>query len=281
MELIKVQYPELVPILSQPGVWDALVQAVENNYSPARLQAALQATPYYRDTPATDRAWFIRQSIDPATAQQDLQRAQAVLDRQIYSTGATLTGDQYQALLHGALVNSWSEQELRINVVATAGGFAGGEFSANANKILGLADDWGVPVSPDWATDQARKLTEGQVTAESLQGYMQEQAKSMYPGLTAAIDSGQTVRQYVEPYAQIAARELNINPNDFHLSDTKWAAPIQQVDPKSGQRTAMSLDAWQTKLRTDPQYGYDLTDNAKAQAASLVTTLGQKFGVLS
>lgn len=284
MVLIQQQYPELIPILNKSGVRDALFLAVENNYSPARVQAALQATEYYRTTSATRRAWDILTTVDPTTSQERLKQYQMKLESIINETGIHPTAEQYQNILNEAAANQWSDSMFKLNVVWQAGNLAGthitGEMQNSLTQVDSLASDYGVPISTQTGIDWASKLTAGSVDVNAVRGYMIEQAKSLYPGLANAIDSGITVKQYTDPYAQIAARELNINPNDFNLQDTKWSAPLQQIDPKTGQRTAMSLDQWQTTLRTDPKYNYDSTQNAQSQAASLVTTLGQKFGAI-
>jgi hypothetical protein len=111
-----------------------------------------------------------------------------------------------------------------------------------------------------------------------VKGYAIEQAKSLFPGLTAALDAGQTVDQYADPYKQIATQELNVNPADIQWTDPKWMKALNQVDPKTGARTSMSLDQWLSTLRTDPTYGYDQTNKAGQQAAQLATQLSQRFG---
>lgn len=280
--LIGQQYPELMPILQKPGILDAVGQAVKGNWSPARLQAALQATPYYRDTDAPHRAWDILTAVDPTTANQRLKQYQMRVTDLVNQTGVKLDPTQQQQLLTDAVANQWSDSEIRLNLVYEAGNMVGkpatAEMQNNITQVDSLASDYGVTLSAQTEIDWASKLTAGAVDTNAVKGYMIEQAKSMYPGLAGAIDAGFTVRQYADPYAQIAARELNINPDDFQLTDPKWSMPLAQVDPKTGQRQAMSLDQWQTTVRTDPRYGYDKTQGAQAQAASLVTTLEQKFG---
>lgn len=289
MELIRSQYPELLPVLGKPGVQDAVFQAVQNNWTPPRLQAVLQATEYYRTTSAPNRAWDILATIDPATASVRSSQYQQKLNNLIAQTGVNPNGEVASRILHDAIVNQWSDTEMRLNLVlqgATATTAAGqapgaptGELAAQAVQVHSLATDYGVPLSDQGAIDWAAKLTAGAVNQDAVKGYMIQQAKSLYPGMTGALDSGVTVAQYADPYKQIAARELNINPDDFNLQDTKWNSALSQVDPTTGNKVPLSLDQWQTRVRSDPQYGYDQTQNARTQAAALVTTLGQKFGV--
>lgn len=295
MELIRAQYPELVPLLQQPGVWDAISTAVEGNYSPARLQASLQATDYYRNTPANERAWYITATIDPATAAMRSQQYQQKMSNLVQQTGINPNGQVASQLLHDAIVNQWSDTEFKMNLLTrgygqtdasgTVAGLQkpGGELAANATQVHALASQYGVPISDQAALDWGAKLTAGSVDQNAVTGYMIEQAGLLYPSLAGpggALDQGITVANYMDSYKQIAVQELGMNPSDFNLSNPKWSAPLVQVDPKTGTRVQMNLQDWQTKLRTDPTYGYDSTQGAKNQAATLVSQLGQKLGVL-
>lgn len=284
MQLIREQYPTLLSILDKPGVRDALTEAVQQHWDPAgdRFKVRLQQTEWYKTTPASQRDWQVGSITDPSTYKQTMQEVGQRVNNLANQTGITLPPDVLQDITERAAAEKWSDATLRnYYVYAAHGQHTGaptGESATDFNTVHTLASEYGVPLSDKAAFEWADRLTAGSVDQNAVKGYMIEQAKSLYPGLAAAIDSGLTVRQYSDPYAQIAARELNINPNDFNLADQKWSAPLQQLDPKTGQRTAMSLDAWQTMVRTDPQYNYDTTNNAKAQASALVNTLEQKFG---
>lgn len=281
---ITAHFPELLAIIDKAGVWDALAYAAQNNQSNAQLQAALQNTPYYRSTTQADRGWDITTVIDPATAAQRLGEYAQQINNLASQTGIVLDPTTLTQLTKEAAANQWSSTLLRNNYVYAAHGIhtsgTTGENATDFNLVHQLASEYGVPISDQAAFLWADRLTAGSVDVNAVKGYMIEQAKSLYPGLAGALDQGITVAQYSDPYKQVAARELNINPNDFNLSDPKWSAALSQVDPKSGNKIPMSLDQWQTTVRTDPRYGYDHTLGAQSQASSLVTTLAKQFGAL-
>lgn len=288
MELLRSQYPDIIPILEKPGVHAAIFQAVLNSYTPARLQAALQATEYYRTTNSADRAWDVFTTVDPQSAGQRLQQYQQKYTNLIGQTGITgLTPAQTTEFIRQAAANQWSDNEFQMRLVQGAGpqvpGQDGGLIAKNAADVMQTAQNYGVPISAQAALDYGQRMTAGAIDLNAVTGDMMKQAKSMYPNdpnLAAALDAGQTVAQYADPYKQIAVRELNMNPGDFNLSDPKWNSALSQVDPKTGVKVPQTLDQWQTSIRTDPKYGYDQTAGAQAQASQLVTQLGQKMGVL-
>lgn len=283
---IAEQYPTVMSIMNKPGVWDALVEAIQGGWGPSsdRFKVRMQQTEWYRQTPATERDWYIHSAIDPASAQQEIGEVSQRINNLRNRTGIELPPEVLTDITNRAAANKWSDSELRNNYVYAARGIhtgpSTGEGATDFNTVKTLASDYGVPISDQTAFLWADRLTAGSVDQNAVKGYMIEQAKSMYPSLAGAIDAGFTVRAYADPYAQVAARELNINPDDFQLSDPKWSAALSQVDPKTGQKMAMSLDQWQTQLRTDPKYGYDQTLGAQSQAASLTTALAQKFGAI-
>lgn len=284
---IAEQYPTVLAILDKPGVWDALAEAIQGGWGPQsdRFLVRMKQTEWYRNTPSSERDWYIHSAIDPASAQQELGEVSQRINNLRNQTGIELPPEVLTDITNRAAANKWSDAELRNYYVYAARGVhtgrTTGESATDFNHVKSLASAYGVPISDDTAFMWADRLTAGSVTKDAVQGYMIEQAKSLYPGLADAIDSGLTVRQYADPYAQLAARELNINPNDFDLSDPKWSAPLQQIDQKSGQRTAMTLDAWQSTLRSDPKYGWEYTNNGRAEAGSLISNLERMFGVAS
>jgi hypothetical protein len=118
----------------------------------------------------------------------------------------------------------------------------------------------------------------GTATPEGWEEQMRQQAKSMFPELSDAIVRGISVRQYADPYAQLASQDLEINPIDFNLADPKWQAALQQINPKTGELQAVTLADWKTKMMTDKQYGWDRTENARGAALNLREQLAEQFG---
>jgi hypothetical protein len=157
---------------------------------------------------------------------------------------------------------------------------SGGEVTQNVTKVMGLADDYGVPLSMEQAGKWGYQLTGGIVDETALRGYMVEQAKSLFPGLSDALERGITVRQYADPYLQIAQRELGTDPNTVALTDSKWNAALNQIDPKTGARVSMSLHDWTSHIRSNAEYGYDKTDQARSRSAQFATQLEQMMGAL-
>jgi hypothetical protein len=296
IDAIQQSYPGLLPILNQPGVFDVAAKIIDGEQSgtpmtPDQITAALQNTQYFQNTPQAQRTWDIGAALDPATYQQKISDYTTRFNNIQAQLGVQLPYWVGIGLMKEAAVNGWDDTRMKYQIMATdqwikdptatgAQPPAGGQLGESANQVHQLASAYGVNLSDQATMNWADQLASGAIDQQAVQGYMIEQAKSLYPQLSSALDQGITVAQYTDPYKQMAVQELGINPNDFNLTDPKWQASINQVDPKTGARTAMSLQQWQTTLRTDNSYGYDTSPAARQQASDLATKLGQEFGAI-
>lgn len=286
LNIIQTQYPDALPILQKPGVAQVYLDYLNASppWTTAQLQAALRATPYYQQSPQAVRDWDILQATDPATASTKAEQAKRTIDDLQRELGITLDNAGGLAspafsFLVDAIKYGWDANEIRYRMLASVNKTqAGGQVGATAAQIKSTASDYGVPLSDKAVLDWATKVTQGAMDMQGVQGYLIEQAKSLFPALTGWLDKGGTVKDYAAPYLQLAQQELDINPADINLTDQKWMSALNQVDPKTGQRVSMSLDSWLAKLRSDPAYGYDTTSKGRQDATTLATVLQQKFG---
>lgn len=287
LDLIQTQFPQALPILTKPGVAKVYLDYVSASppWTDAQLQSALQKTEYFQSEPLTQRQWDISRITDPATANQKIDDMWSQLKALESSTGLTLDYASALGFVGNALGQGWNTNQIRFHFLTSVntqqvGTSPTGEIANSAAQIRATAQDYGVMMSDKATIDMAHQLAAGIQTPESVKGYMQEQAKSLYPMLSGAIDRGVTVAQYTDPYKQLAVQELGINPANFDLTDPKWNSFLNQIDPKTGQRTVLNQQEWQAKIRTDPTYNYDTTQAARTQAGQLATTIASKFGAI-
>lgn len=282
---IRTNYPSVWSLINQPGVRDVLRQAIEGNWPSSRTQVMLQQTPYYTQTSDTQRQWDILLATDPATARQrgDAMTLQVLHAAQ--TLGIQLDPTQQWDMVTNALRNSWGAQEIN-HALLFGAAFTGlqttgqGDIAGAAANVKALASNYGVPLSDQSATQWALGIKDGVVTSDSLTAYFIEQAKSRFPSLSAALDSGVTVKQYIDPYIQDAQQQLGVNPNDVNINDPKWSVMLDGARDDKGNPVAMSRDQWVSTLRTDPRYGYDQTSQGQLAATQLATGLSQKFGLI-
>ena len=296
LDLIQQQFAQYVPLLTKPGVFAVLGRAMQDGnsghpWTADRITAELQNTPYFRTTTAAGRAWDGLQATDPATAGQkatlvkqqidDLQRQFGV----VLDTTGGFSSPAFQFFTK-AVQQGWTPDQIKYNLLASVNktSYGSGELGNNAAQIKAMANDYGVPLSDKTVMGYATQLAQGAMTAASIKGYLITQAQSRFPGLAGPdgpLARGVTVRQVADPYLQIAQQELGTNTATVNLTDPKWMAALDTVDPKTGTHSSMSLSDWTRTVRSNPIYGYDSTIQAQTQVASLATQLMQKMGAIS
>jgi hypothetical protein len=137
-----------------------------------------------------------------------------------------------------------------------------------------------VPISNQRLDQWTTNVLRGEASPEDFESYLKAQAKSLWddPQLQAALDRGVTTDQYLDPYREMAAQELEMNPEDINwLGSPKWSKAIF-AQGKDGSRNIRSLADWQRELRTNAVYRYDQTSGARDAAAQFTTELATMFG---
>lgn len=274
------QYPDFAPLFEAvPELRPLFIQSITGNWTPTKFAEELHKTHWWQVTPESARLWLATSASDPAQASQQRQNTVTEYYRIAAQEGISVPLQQMASLAETGLSQGWTDAQIRDHIV----GFAKqkdpltGTLDSTVSQLKQTASDYGVPTSDPGLFDWAKKIRSNTATMDGFTETMREHAKSMFPALSSAIDRGVTVRQYADPYAQMAAQTLEINPSDFNVTDPKWSQALQQRD-KSGQMVPMTLSDWQSHMMSDPKYGWDKTRNAQADATNVVQSLGQMFG---
>ena len=134
--------------------------------------------------------------------------------------------------------------------------------------------------APPGVEDQIRSALTGKAylgtvyTPDLLMKKAKDSAKIMYSQFSDQFDKGYTMDDIFEPYRNIAAKTLEINPDDIKVNDPKF----QVVFNKKADGTSMTADDFIYLLRKDPKYGWGKTRQAKDMAANLIQTLEKAWG---
>lgn len=152
--------------------------------------------------------------------------------------------------------------------------------SADADKIRSIAKAYGYnPLDID---KQIEAILSGQqygptgtvLTEESFRQKAQRYAKGQYSWLSDQFDAGLTLNDIMGNYTDIASRVLEIDPTAIdYANDPKWQEALGTA--ATGQ---LPLNQWVQKLKSDPQYGYQYTNQANAEVSKIVRDLEKAFG---
>ena len=116
----------------------------------------------------------------------------------------------------------------------------------------------------------------GKILSADYERQQREFAKTRYGHLSNLLDQGMTLESIASAYKTTASRLLEINPNAIDMSTGAFEQAV--TFGEEGKKRIMTNSEWEKLLRTDPQYGWEKTNNAKDEARSLSANIAQAFG---
>jgi hypothetical protein len=278
---IAANYGYLTAYLHNKEIGPILAEAAKKGWGANQLLGALQGTDWWKKMSSTARQWQAQKRLDPATARQRL----GSMTRQIQTLAKSTLGyrlDDQRALhlANTAIASDWSAQDLQ-HAVGAEFKFQGrneaykGAAGRTLDSLQQLSSAYLVPLSRHTLNHWTRQVLEGVMQPQDFENYVKTQAESLYPTLKGALRQGQTVADYLNPYAELAAQTLEIAPGQINWFHPKWAKALNTTTP-DGQRAPMSLSDWGSYLRSLPEYKH--TQQADQQGASFALNIAQTFG---
>jgi len=255
--------------------------AVKQGWTPDRLSAEIKDTPWWRKRTEAQRKWDIISAENPKEARRlvDLKTEQI---KQMASTmGVTLSDNQAFKMAGHAASRGSTDPEVQSMLAGMwsldAEGEDVGQAGTTVDQLRDLAHDYGVVLDPGTLQKQVQQVLSGDQTSQGLVDLYREQAKTLYAPISDWLEKNpsMTVKDYLTPYMQAAARELGTPPEQMDLTDPKWTKVIYGADGT----TPMNLDQWTKTIRSDASYGWDKTMGAKSQALQLAAELRNAFGM--
>jgi len=233
---------------------------------------------------------------DPATYNQNVKNTlDSSVTPIVNELGLKLSQDQLSKIATQAYENGWTSTD-QIKAAAEAeyhydpnAKIPGGTIGKTISDMTAIANNYGIPLPKD--PTQVENFIKGIIApgnqnpalggnAEQIfTQYAKDQAKAIYPWMSAAIDAGIAPKTYLTPFATNIANTLDISSDQVNWQDPKWQSLLVKTDPsKPGVSTPANFSDVINKIKTDPQYGYDYTNQAKTDAANLASQIKQMFG---
>ena len=116
----------------------------------------------------------------------------------------------------------------------------------------------------------------GKILSADYERQQREFAKTRYGHLSNLLDQGMTLESIASAYKTTASRLLELNPNAIDMSTGAFEQAV--TFGEEGKKRLMTNSEWEKLLRTDPQYGWEKTNNAKDEARALSANIAQAFG---
>jgi hypothetical protein len=240
---------------SQPELMGKLKQAVAETWSPAKFQAELKNTGWWKKNSTTARQAQVLQKTDPATYRAEMEAARVAAQQMAVKAGAILSDKNVEKLAKNMVWYGWQDAEvsnflgqyIKFSADHTLGGLAG----QAAQAIKQEAYKNGVAVTEQSVLNNAQYLVRGLTTMEKIQGSMREQSAGLYPAFADQIRAGASIQDLAQPYIQVVAQELGQPETDVTVFSPKVKQALNRANAK-GQPEAMDLHDFTQLVRNDP-----------------------------
>lgn len=277
---IAQNYGHLAYLTSIPEIANIVKQAEKQGWDDDRIEGAITGSQWWKHTNDTQRTFADQKMTDPATAAKSLNTAVGNLRNRAEALGITISDAKLQQMAENSLSMGWQQSDVDKAIAAEfhyQKGQQGGD-PAIVGQLKAMAGDFYIPMSDDAINQWGQQVIAGGGDQTQFKNYVKEQAKSMFPTISGAIDRGVTVKTFTDPYRQIASSTLEVPPDQIDFSDPKYLAALNQPDPKTGDNRMMSLSEWSDHIKKDTRYGWDKTQNAVDEATGLAQKLTKVFG---
>lgn len=124
--------------------------------------------------------------------------------------------------------------------------------------------------------DDIEQVLTGQMLSADYERQQRVFAGQRYGHLKDLLDQGMTMKSIAANYRTSAARLLELDENAIDMSTGAFEQAV--TFGEEGKKRLMTNSEWEKLLRTDPQYGWEKTNNAKDEARSLSANIAQAFG---
>lgn len=270
---IWLEHPELGPKIRE---W------AEKGATPSFIERELRNTQWWNDTYVNQREWDRRVAEDPRTAERDVDETVQMVRQVASNIGGILDDETAVQLATQQLRDGWRPDEL---VRAIYFQLRQGTDPTQSLRmgIVGqsvqqIARQFAMPLSDATLDSWVTRIATNEYLLEDFTNFARQTAMGMFPSLAADIQRGMNVETLVDPYREMAARTLEINPGTIDFSDPKWNTALNFGDENG--RRMMTLSEWGRHLRETPEYGYEYTSQAHNRAYQVAESLGRMFGRL-
>lgn len=231
--------------------------AVAETWTSDKFKAKLRETNWWKTNGEAARQAQVEAVSDPATFAAKVQASGMKVRMLAQEMGAIIPENMMNQIGEDMLRSGMSDEELKYSLAKyidfTKEGTLGGEAGMAELRLKQLAYANGVQMSSDSVKNYAQQIAMGVSTMEQAEQNVRNMAKSMFPTFAEQIDAGINVMDIANPYAEMAAKELELPRGDLDLTNPLVKQGINGLNSE-GKPYGMSLTDYRTFLRSTPQW---------------------------
>lgn len=289
-EELAAQYQAAVGIIyTVPELQALFEQALDEEWTPARMQAAIQNSDWYRNNNEYARTAWAQEQLGGADWEANLTNARSAVQLAAAQMGADVTEEELSALARRYVYEGWADSTRRGLMMEALSGeitflkddrgqaYMSGNAGQLVDDLRNMARANGISFTDNWYTSAARSVASGLSQANDWERDIREQAASLFPVYGDKIRAGMNVYDLASPYINTMAQELELDPNQITLNDPYIRSALGGMSD-SGDFTPMGLWDFQKKLRQDPRW--ENTSRAQNEVTSITGRVMQMFGLM-
>jgi hypothetical protein len=258
LDLDRTKYPKLFELI-QRGVDGRMFETPQGL---ERFAAELKNTDFYTELATTDKVRQIKAVTGDFGFEGQNFNKFLTTSMNMGWQGETLKFETYKEVFRK------DDQGNYINQTAV-------QRAKKSNEYLAVAK-----IGKDFFNTMSDSTIESRLTGamndEDIQRQQRELAKSKYAHLANLIDQNFTLADLASGFQQQAAQLLEKDVNAIDMSQADFEAAYNYGEP--GQKRMMTNGEWEIMLRSNAKFGWDKTNNAKAEARQLASSISQAFG---
>lgn len=256
-------------------------KAVKGQWSPARFQASLKNSKWWKTQSSTLRKYITTKYTDPATWKQNRDAAAAKLSTLAVQVGlgAQIVGGKNTGLLNDAVYKSlalgWTDERLKDwfgSRVTLHGDIMWGEAGDAFDKLHEIAYLNGVRYSASWYKAKVKDVVSGRGSQSTYEDQIRQAAASKYSAFREQILAGQNALDLAAPYLKTTAQLLELAESDVDLFNPHVAKGMTGT-----KGAAMPLWEFEKQVRSDPLWRK--TNNARESIFTVAHQIAKDFGM--
>jgi len=206
---------------------------------------------------------------------QQFAAAEAAIRNQAATLGLPMDDASIKALARTVVNDNWSGDQLTDHLLLDPTKMNNeGSFATTASQIKTMAANQLVHINDDTAKGWARSILSGEMDITTVSTILMQQALGEFGWASDTLKAGATMRDVLSPTRDTIARELELNPDQIDMMDTKWRG-MMQVANEDGTKRAATLTEAVRAARKDAKYAN--TAGAARTAAEAATLLRNVF----
>jgi hypothetical protein len=266
---------------SEPSLKGIFDKAVSENWTSDKFKAELRETDFWKNNSETARLALQQKATDPATWAAKMDANKLMISQLASKIGASIPEGKLAGMAEQAAMFDMNEEQLT-QILGGWIDFSKGTLSGQAGMyehgMRQYADSMGVDLDQQSIKNYAQLMIKGMSTTQDFQNFVNEQASSAYPAFAEQIKGGQTLKNIANPYIQMMAQGLEMNPNQISLKDPTIKAALNGLDA-DGKPTGKNLVDFQDSLRGDPRWRS--TQQAQDKGMAIGHAVLKNFGLVS